>query len=151
MRALALVLLLATPALAQEAPRDGTWTTTPMGMTLAEACPEAFMAIAGQIAEATARTQSEEIVWGGRFDPSTVPAFNRVGEGQRIDWTRDGETWSGAMSENGQDAGTITLTLLAPDRIDSGVRMDIASMMGGAASGLEGCDLTLDFELRHQG
>lgn len=143
------LLLLALPAAADTVPLDGAWTTAPAGVALAPACPPAFDDLATQMASMTARQMTEDYAWGGAFDPSRLPAFQAQGEGQSVTWTRDGAAWIGELVGPEGEAGTIRMTLEAPDRIAASVTMDVARMMDDI--NLAGCEIVLDFLMTHGG
>ncbi|WP_179380520.1 hypothetical protein [Jannaschia marina] len=151
----ALILALApSAALAQTAPKDGTWTSAPRDVAVGDACPADMRPGLEQMAAQASQPSTTEMTWNGAFDPTQAD----LGAGQEgIEWTQvDDVTWDGTINlpQDGGQLGTTRLTLVSDSEITSQTTMSIAAMMaaqGQANPALEGCELSMTVDLTHGG
>ncbi|TFL18652.1 hypothetical protein [Jannaschia formosa] len=149
-----LASFIALPALAEPiVPLDGLWTTRTVSSEIGEDCSEGLRPMLAPLIASLLVTQSEEMAWGGRFDPREMsggPAH------QSVTWTQlDDNTWEAVMADpelsEGRPAVGMRMEAVAPDRIEAAMIFDLEQMMGDDATDMEGvpidaenCTLSLE-------
>ena len=156
----AAIAAAAAPALADGiVPRDGTWITEARDGAFSDACPAALLPFLRPMLGAmeSQSGQTQEMTFAGDFDPAAM-ATDADAEG--IEWVQeDTDRWVGQLpGDDGASIGSVTLEVLAPDRIDGAMVLRIGDLMGDDVAALgvsaaeaEGCTMTMEMTSTHAG
>jgi hypothetical protein len=146
-----LALLAASPALAEGiVPKDGAWTTTTETISFADSCSAEITPILEPMTNAFRSEETQEIFFGGTFDPRKIDSDNQAG----VNWTQiDANTWQGAMAHPATGLGSVAsirVVAVTEERIEGQMQMDIGQLfaadpeMSPLAAIADGCAITID-------